>query len=56
MIIGIRGSLCFTLKAEYFGNWVSEVNLFDWKHPSFQHPRQWRGVMTERVLLTGLSL
>ena len=56
MIIAKRGSLCFTLKAEYFGNWVSEVNLFDWKHPSFQHPRQWRGVMTERVLLTGLSL
>ena len=56
MIIGIRGSLCFTLKAECFGNWFSEVSLFDWIHPSFQHPRQWRDAMTESVLLTGLSL
>ena len=56
MIIGIRGSLCFTLKAACFGNWFSEISLFDWIHPSFQHPRQWRGTMTESVLLTGLSL
>ena len=55
MIIGIRGSLCFTLKAACFGNWFSEISLFDWIHPSFQHPRQWRGAMTESVLLTGLS-
>lgn len=56
MIIGIRGSLCFTLKAACFGNWFSEVSLFDWIRPSFQHPRQWRDAMTESVLLTGLSL
>lgn len=55
MIIGIRGSLCFTLKAECFGNWFSEISLFDWIHPSFQHPRQWRGARTESVLLTRLS-
>ena len=56
MIIGIRGSLCFTLKAACFGNWFNEVSLFDWIHPSFQQPRRWRGAMTESVLLTGLSL
>ena len=56
MIIGIRGSLCFTLKAACFGSWFSEVSLFDWIRPSFQHPRQWRDAMTESVLLTGLSL
>jgi hypothetical protein len=54
MIIGIRGSLCFTLKAVCFGNWFSEVSLFDWIHPSFQHPRQWRGAVIKFVLLIEL--